>query len=201
MTTTGFVVTEELINKYRPMIYKIIQKEVQGFDSADVGLSLEEMFHECIIKLCENCHKYDPSRGMSVTSFIHLLISSRMGNFRNKIKKYNYRTSHFTDLHGAWSTYGGAGEGSDDSTHSMAIPNEGKNHNEYLLNHIVDYAQVVEKMDDLTKTIYFESFINGKKMNELVAEFPHLKYNDIRVKINKIRKIHNTLVEGNVCLQ
>lgn len=187
---------QALIDQFTPMIHMMIRKNVIGYNSSDVCYEWEDMFQECLMHLNEAVEKFDDSKGMKFSNFAYMVFNSRLGNFRNKISKNNFKTSNFSSIAGGW---GITGSEVDDKTETVVSSKyeEGIELDVQMINHqILDAKLVYERLSGDRKKIYQDFFIMGKTVSEIVKENEHLKGHNVRNHLKHLEKIHSTLVEG-----
>ena len=195
------VVDNALIEQLKPMIYTIIKKEVSGYQTSDVCFEFEDLYQECLIHLMNAARLYDTSLGTKFSTFAHFHLSCRMGNFRNKIKKKNYKTKSFTDIKGGWNIMGCEGTEDDGVGLSKVMRGHVSTDTQEFMAEIADCKALYDKLKGDRKIIYREMFLLGKSVKEICTEYEHLEYYQIRKAVKHLEKIHETLVKGKVCLQ
>lgn len=196
----AIVFNQALIDQYKPMICKIIKEKVHSYNTSDICYDWEDVFQECLIHLNEAVTKFDDSRGMKFSNFVYLLLVSRVGNFRNKIKVKNFKTTNFSDINGGWRTLG-----MDDGNESYSAPSRHLRDavvidTTEVNNMMLDTQMVCEKLTEARLQIYQEYYIKGYSVQEICDNNPDLKYYQVRRILKYLEAIHQTLVEGtNVC--
>lgn len=197
--TKPAVFDQALINQFTPMIHKLIKKEVYGYNSSDICYDWEDVYQECLIHLNSAVLEYDDSKGMKFENFVWLKLSSRLGNFRNKISKKNFKTSNFTDINGGWALTGSELSSSDNASNT-GFSNLMRDNVEYeqqdLLNEMLDAKTILHRLQGDRKKIYADFYILGKSVKEICEENSHLKYYQVRRVLKYLEQIHTTLVEG-----
>lgn len=203
-TTEAIVFNQALIDQFKPMICKVIKEEVHSYNTSDICYEWEDVYQECLMHLNEAVQKYDESRGMKFSTFVNLVLKSRVGNFRNKIKVKNFKTTNFTDINGGWCVMGmddgnssDAGGGFQSKSLRKAVHIDPTSVSDMLL----DAKMVCDKLTESRLEIYQEYYIKGNSVQEICDNHKDLKYYQIRRILKYLDPIHNTLVEGNnVCL-
>lgn len=199
-TTVNIEFNQALIDKFTPMIHKLIKQQVYGYQSSDVCYEWQDLFQECLIHLHTATLQYDPSKGMKFENFVYLKFASRLGNFRNKISKHNFKTRNFSEIEGGWSITGSEVDSDRDSGFSSKMKGQVEYEQQDIMNEMIDAKIVLERLQGDRKEIYTSFYILGKSVKEICEENSHLKYYQVRRVLKYLEQIHTTLVEGNTCL-
>lgn len=79
---------ESILNKYRPLINKIIS--VQAINFGDYKIDTDELIQVAQIGLYEAIIKYSQEKGMNFSSFVYLVINNRIITYyKNSAKVYS----------------------------------------------------------------------------------------------------------------
>jgi RNA polymerase sigma factor (sigma-70 family) len=194
------VFDQAFVNKWMPLIHKEIKRQVFGYNSSDVCYEWDDLKQECLENIWKAIPKYNPELGMKFDNFIIMVVQTRLGNFRNKISKNNFKTRNFTDISGGWAITGSEVSDEDSSSFSKTMNGHVEYDQQDLMNNLLDAKKIFEQLKDDRKKIYADYFILGKSVKEICEENPHLKYYQITRILKYLKKIHSTLVEGNTCL-
>lgn len=193
--------TSELIESVKPMYYKVIKDTMKYYDNSDVEYSMEDLIQECVIFTMEACRKYDETREAKFTSFLMMLLYSRLGSLRNSInnKRFKYGTTlNFTSL-----MFEDSEKQSKESFEEFYnIDDSVENHIESLVHGKIEAERIYKFLKkENRKEIYLKYFIEGKTIAEIVKDFNNtVTLVKVRNEIKLLKQIHNTLVEDSTCL-
>lgn len=194
------VFNQELVEKFTPMINKMIATRVHNFNSSDVCYEKEDVFQECLIHLHTATKDFSPDRGMKFSSYVYLLLESRMSNFRNKIARRNRNgTVSMSSMGNGWGIVGGSEEISQYEKSSFSkkykeLVGELNDSNDKL-NQILEMHRVFDKLDGIKKLLFQEYYILGRSVKEIQQVYPQIKYHTIRRQMKFVENIVKTLVK------
>lgn len=78
---------QQMIKQFTPMINKIINDIIKNDWHPDNYYTKEDIFQECLEHLWKATLKFDPDRGMKFSSYVYLVMQSRVGSLRNKLNR------------------------------------------------------------------------------------------------------------------
>ena len=193
---------QELIEEFRPLINKFISTRVHGYESPNVCYEKEDIFQECLIHLHRATQDWIPSRGMKFSSYVYMLLESRMANFRMKVTRRNQLdVINFGDRANGESIMGTEERYSKHDGRS-GFPKQFESLSDQLyesndhLNQILEIQRVFDKLKGDKKMLFVEHFILGKSLKEIAKCHPELKYHTIRRQIKFLQRVVNTLITG-----
>lgn len=182
------------------LINKFINRKLVNYNSSDVCLEREDIVNMCRAHLMKALEDYDPTRGQKLTSYIYMVLDSRLGNLRARIQKKNLsRTSNMTAMN-CWSATGGGG---DDDTGAINTGIMKETFKEFVrvedcLLESIDVMNVFQKLPPQRQLLFREFFLEGWTVLEIHQRHPDIGYHKIRNELKSLEKIYTTLCEGNV---
>ena len=194
------VFNDELVKQWSPKIHGFCQN-FSGYNTSDMYYDYDDLFQVGLMALYEATQTYDPKRGAKFGTHLHQLLFCRMGSVGNKFKEKNFLTSNMSSIPGGWGLAGTEIADEHDTTFSKSMSGAVNFNTADINNQILDAKIVYDRLQGDRKRIYADFYIKGKTVKEICAENKHLKYYQVRRVLKYLEQIHNTLVEGNVCLQ
>lgn len=183
------------------LINKLINEKLTNFNSSDVCMDREDIVNICRQHIVKALRDYDPSRGQKLTSYIYMVLDSRIGNMRARFQKKNQnRTQNLTTLN-AWSVTGGKDAVDDEgATRSGAFKETVREFMkvEDCLLESMDVVEIYESLPQQRQILFKEFFVEGYTVLEIFQRHPDLGYHKIRSELKALEKIFKTLCEGNV---
>ena len=196
------IFNRQLVNKFTPLINKMISTKVHNYNSSDVCFEREDVFQECLIHLYIATKKYDSKRGMKFSSYVHLVMESRLANFRSKVERKNKKgTINVSAL--SWHSRNGSedlGFQLNEAELTLLTKNyhglkskleESNDH----LNQILEIQRIYDKLEGIQKILFYERYFQGRSIKEIHQVYPHFKYHTIRRQLKFLKTIINTLVK------
>lgn len=204
VTMSGKLSAEDRVNydytQHDQLINKLINQKLKNFNSSDVCMEREDIINICRSHIIKALEDYDPSRGQKLTSYIYMVIDSRLGNMRGRIQKKNLAgTVSLSDVN-CWGITGG----SDDTEVGFSRYNAVKSTVQELARvedcavETLDVEAIYNQMSDLRKLLFREFFMEGYTVLELFQRHPEIGYHKIRNELKSLQKIFSTLCEGNI---
>jgi DNA-directed RNA polymerase specialized sigma24 family protein len=190
----------EVVVKFDPLIHKLINRKLHGFESSDVCEERDDIVQQCRmhILMAYRERKFDPSRGSKFESYIYMLLDSRLGNYRNKVTRKNENgTVSLSEIDG-WQIVSGNGTSADnlDPYNGMADAVSSLSPVESSIVERLDAQNLLNRLTGLKKILYKEYYIEGLSVLEIHQRHPEIKYHKIRRELRLVIQFHNTLVRG-----
>lgn len=189
----------QLIEQYTPMIHKLINEKMDGYNSSDFCYEYEDIFQDCVLWLKYAAETYEEGRGYKESSYVYKVLDSRLGNMMNKVRRHNYNgTINYSD---ACAIYSCEDQSLPPQDYVFAVAEKHDTLNcdwEEMLITYIDAKKLSENLKGIKKVLFEEIYIKHKKINEIVEMFPDMKYHQIKKHLNQVRNIVDILVKGNI---
>ena len=188
------------IRSHDRLIYKLINSKLRNFNSSDICLERDDLLQMGRMIVLRALDDYDPTRGQSLSSYIHMVLDSRFGNLRSRFMRKNAKgTVSMTEVLD-WSVEGSADRDTpEEHTDKISMAGQGyinTSTNEASICERMDAQRVYEKLDEVKKLLFKEFYIEGFSILEIRDRNPHLKYHRIARELSNIEKICKTLCGG-----
>ena len=182
------------------LINKLINQKLRNFNSSDVCMEREDIINICRSHIIKALEDYDPSRGQKLTSYIYMVLDSRLGNMRGRHQKKNLNGTISLSEVNCWGITGGADDAKDQPSRYSAVKStvEELKKVEDCAVEMMDVEAVYNQMSDSRKLLFREFFVEGYTVLELFQRHPDIGYHKIRSELKALQKIFTTLCEGTI---
>lgn len=184
------------LKKYEYIVHRVIRNK-QLFDSSSSNAveDYDDHLQNGLINMWLSWNKFNPDKGMKLTSYLEMVQKSRFGNFKNRTRKRTNQcpTVSMTD-NNSWAICDSSGHSDLESnpyggSSEMVKELSG---GETALVSMIDFMTIRSKLKGFTQTLFDEYYVNNMTLQEIHQKYSAVKYHKIRRELERVQKIVET---------